>query len=38
VVAPAAEPEEFFDNIDKWYERYDREVIGKYVLYKLRLR
>ncbi len=38
MVAPAAEPEEFFDNIDKWYERYDREVIGKYVLYKLRLK
>lgn len=38
MVAPATEPEEFFENIDKWYERYDREEIGKYVLYKLRLK
>jgi hypothetical protein len=38
MIAPSAEPEIFFANIDKWYERYDREVFGKYVLYKLRLR
>lgn len=25
-------------NLDKWYERYDREVVGDYVLYKLKLR
>jgi hypothetical protein len=38
MIAPSAESEIFFTNIDKWYERYDKEVYGKYVLYKLRLR
>jgi hypothetical protein len=38
LVAPSAQPEAFFENIDKWYERYDREKFGKYALYKLRLR
>ncbi len=27
-----------FDNIDRWYERYDRENWGNYTLYKLRLK
>ena len=26
------------ENIDKWYERYDREEFGKYTLYRLRPR
>lgn len=38
MIAPSAQPEIFFANIDRWYERYDVEVFGKYVLYKLRLR
>jgi hypothetical protein len=38
MVAPSAQPEIFFANIDKWYERSDKEDFGKYVLYKLRLR
>ncbi len=29
------EPNVFFDNIDKWYERDAGETIGKYVLYRL---
>lgn len=33
-----AEPEPYFENIDKWYERDDGEALGKYVLYKLRLK
>jgi hypothetical protein len=38
LVASADETDAYFVNIDKWYERYDREVLGKYVLYKLRLK
>ncbi|MFN0140203.1 MAG: hypothetical protein ACKVQW_08970 [Pyrinomonadaceae bacterium] len=38
MIAPSTHPEALFANIDKWYERYDMEVFGKYVLYKLRLR
>ncbi len=38
MIAPADQRDIFFANIDKWYERYDVEVFGKYVLYKLRLR
>lgn len=30
--------ESYLDNIDKWYERSDREVFGQYVLYRLTLR
>ncbi len=32
------ELEPYLDNVDKWYERTDREQIGKYVLYKLNLK
>jgi hypothetical protein len=38
MIAPSTQPEIFFANVDKWYERYDMEVFGKYVLYKLRFR
>lgn len=38
MIAPSSQPESSFANIDAWYERYDREVYGKYALYKLRLR
>ena len=34
----SAEPGQFFDNIDKWYERDAGEIYGKYVLYKLKPR
>ncbi len=27
-----------FTNLDKWYERYEREEIGIYILYRLRLK
>jgi hypothetical protein len=37
LVTPA-ELEAYLDQLDKWYERSDREQFGKYVLYKLRLR
>lgn len=30
--------EPYLDNVDKWYERTDREQLGKYVLYRLKLR
>ncbi len=32
------EPQQFFDRIDRWYERDAGETFGKYVLYRLRLR
>ncbi|MFM9904890.1 MAG: hypothetical protein ACKVQJ_10015 [Pyrinomonadaceae bacterium] len=38
LVAPAGLSDAFLENIDKWYERYDGEIYGKYTLYKLRLR
>ena len=38
LVASSDETDPDFVNIDRWYERYDREEFGKYVLYKLRLR
>ncbi|HEV7700178.1 MAG TPA: hypothetical protein VGO43_08110 [Pyrinomonadaceae bacterium] len=38
LVAASDQEESTFSNLDKWYERYDRELWGKYVLYKLRLR
>lgn len=38
MIAPSSQSETFFASIDKWYERYDREVFDKYVLYKLRLK
>ncbi|MFL6373557.1 MAG: hypothetical protein ACJ73D_02710 [Pyrinomonadaceae bacterium] len=38
LVAPADYTDAYFENIDKWYERYDTENWGKYTLYKLRLR
>jgi hypothetical protein len=38
LVAAADEPETDFTNIDKWYVRYEPEVLGKYVVYKLRAR
>lgn len=38
MIAPSAEPDVFFANIDKWYDRYDKEIFGKYALYKLRFR
>ncbi len=34
----SSEPGQFFDNIDKWYERYAGETFGKYTLYTLKLR
>lgn len=30
--------ESYLENVDRWYERTDREVIGKYVLYRLKLK
>lgn len=30
--------EPYLSDLDRWYERYDREDFGKYILYKLRLR
>jgi hypothetical protein len=30
--------EPYLDNLDKWYERTEREQFGKYVLFKLRLK
>ena len=38
LVASSDETEPEFANLDKWYERYDREDWGKYALYKLRLK
>ena len=38
LVVPSADSDGVYDNLDKWYERYDREDIGEYTLYKLRLR
>jgi len=38
LITPAAEPELFLMNIDKWYERDAGETIGKYTLYRLKLR
>jgi hypothetical protein len=38
MVAPADYTDEYFENVDHWYERYDREEWGKYTLYKLRLK
>jgi hypothetical protein len=38
MVAPANYTDEYFENVDHWYERYDREEWGKYTLYKLRLK
>ncbi|MBP9110047.1 MAG: hypothetical protein KBF83_10875 [Pyrinomonadaceae bacterium] len=32
------ELEQYLDNVDKWYERTDREQFGKYVLYRLALK
>lgn len=32
------ELEPYLDNVDKWYERTDREQLGKYVLYRLKLK
>ncbi|MEQ1643840.1 MAG: hypothetical protein ABL959_10385 [Pyrinomonadaceae bacterium] len=32
------ELEPYLDNVDKWYERTDREQLGKYVLYRLALK
>lgn len=37
LVAPA-ELEPYQNDLDRWYERYDREEFGKYVLFKLRLK
>lgn len=31
------ELEPYLDNVDKWYERTDREPLGKYVLYRLKI-
>ncbi|MFT3746649.1 MAG: hypothetical protein QM785_20445 [Pyrinomonadaceae bacterium] len=28
----------YLDNVDKWYERTDREQFGKYILYKLKIK
>lgn len=38
MIAASTQAESFFANIDDWYERYDMQVFGKYVLYKLRLK
>ena len=38
LIAPSAQPEPFFANIDKWYVREERETFGKYALFKLKLR
>ena len=37
LIAPA-EPAQFYDKIDRWYERDAGEIYGKYVLYRLKLR
>ena len=37
LIAPA-EPAQFYDNIDRWYERDAGEIYGKYILYKLKPR
>ncbi len=37
LVTPA-ELEPYQNDLDRWYERYDREEFGKYVLFKLRLK
>lgn len=37
LVTPA-DLEPYLDDIDRWYERYDREQHGKYVLFKLRIK
>jgi hypothetical protein len=38
LVASADQSEDSYPELDRWYERYDREDWGKYTLYKLRLR
>ena len=38
LVVSAGETDGYFTNIDRWYDRYDREDWGKYTLYKLRLK
>lgn len=38
LIAYASQPELDFTNIDNWYERYDKEIFGKYALYRLRPR
>ena len=37
LIAPV-EPAQFYDNIDRWYERDAGETYGKYILYKLKPR
>jgi len=37
LVTPS-ELEPYLDNVDKWYERTEREQFGKYVLYRLKLK
>jgi hypothetical protein len=37
LVAPV-ELEPYMNDLDRWYERYDREEFGKYILFKLRLK
>lgn len=37
LVTPS-ELEPYLNDLDRWYERYDREEFGKYLLFKLRLR
>ena len=37
LIAPV-EPAQFYDNIDRWYERDAGEIYGKYILYKLKPR
>ena len=32
------ELEPYLDNVDKWYDRTDREQLGKYVLYRLKIK
>lgn len=38
LVISAEQDVDSFSDLDRWYERYDREQLGKYVLYKLRLK
>lgn len=38
MIAPSAVREASFENVDKWYRRYDKEIYGNYALYKLQLR
>ncbi|MEO6049988.1 MAG: hypothetical protein ABIP78_01475 [Pyrinomonadaceae bacterium] len=38
LIAPSAQPEPFFANIDKWYVRDESETFGKYGLFRLKLR